>query len=409
MVDFRTLDDLPAEQRVLARLDLNSPVEDGRVQGNRRFDRHATTVAELADAGHRVALMAHQGRPGRDTFVSLERHAEILAEHAGVDVDFVPDTFGDEALAAVREIEGGDVLLLENVRMADDELPEKEPEEHAASEFVETLAPAFDAYVNDAYSAAHRKHASLVGFPLRLPSYAGRVMETEYEANTAIAEREFDGDVTMVVGGTKATDVIGVMEALDETVDTFCLGGVAGELFLRAAGYPVGTDVETDLFGEQWAENEDTVHEVLDERSEQIRLASDLAYEGDDGERVEAAVEDIDEKTRAFLDVGSETVATYDSIVRDSAAVFVKGALGVFEDERFSDGTVGVLRAIAETDCFSVVGGGDTSRAIGMYGLDEADFSHVSIAGGAYIRALTGEPLPAVELLERNAAGEFDG
>ncbi|QZY00143.1 phosphoglycerate kinase [Halobaculum rubrum] len=403
MSSFRTLDDLPAEQRVLVRLDLNSPVENGVVQDNRRFSRHAETVAELAEAGHRVALMAHQGRPGRDTFVSLEQHADILADHAGVHVEFVADTFRDEAVAAVRDLDAGDVLLLENTRMTDDELPEKDPEEHAASDFVGTLAPEFDAYVNDAYSAAHRKHASLVGFPLTLPSYAGRVMETEYEANTAIAEREFDGSVTMVVGGTKATDVIGVMEALDGKVDEFLLGGVAGELFLRAAGYPVGEDVDTELFDEQWDANEETICTVLDERRDQVMLASDLAYEDDDGERAEIAVDDIVEKTQSFLDVGSDTVADYEAIVRDSEAVFVKGALGVFEDERFSVGTVGVLEAIAETDCFSVVGGGDTSRAIGMYGMDEDDFSHVSIAGGAYIRALTGEPLPAVELLIRSA------
>ncbi|WP_435144725.1 phosphoglycerate kinase [Halobaculum sp. P14] len=408
MSSFRTLDDLPAEQRVLVRLDLNSPVEDGAVQDNRRFSRHAETVAELAAAGHRVALMAHQGRPGRDTFVSLEQHADILADHAGVDVDFVADTYGDDALAAIRSFDAGDVLLLENTRMTDDELPEKPPEAHAESAFVETLAPEFDAYVNDAYSAAHREHASIVGFPLRLPSYAGRVMEAEYEANTAIASREFDGDVTMVVGGTKATDVIGVMEALDETVDQFLLGGVAGELFLRAAGYPVGHDVDTDLFDDQWERNEDTIRAVLDERRDQIRLASDLAYEDDDGDRAEVAVDDVDEKQQAFLDVGSDTVADYEPVIHGSDAVFVKGALGVFEDERFSVGTVGVLSAIAETDCFSVVGGGDTSRAIELYGLDEDDYSHVSIAGGAYIRALTGEPLPAVELLERNAAGDFD-
>ena len=405
MSTFRTLDDLPASQRVLVRLDLNSPVEDGVVQDNRRFSRHAETVAELAAAGHRVVLMAHQGRPGRDTFVSLEQHAEILTEHAGVDVDFVADTFGDDALAAIRGLEAGDVLLLENTRMTDDELPEKEPEEHAASDFVETLAPEFDAYVNDAYSAAHRKHASTVGFPLVLPSYAGRVMETEYEANTAIAEREFDGDVTMVVGGTKATDVIGVMEALDEKVDRFLLGGVAGELFLRAAGYPVGKDVDAELFDEQWDANEETIRSVLEERREQVTLASDLAYEDADDERSEVDVEDIVEKTQAFLDIGSGTVADYEPAIRDSDAVFVKGALGVFEDERFSVGTVGVLEAIAETDCFSVVGGGDTSRAITMYGMSEDDFSHVSIAGGAYIRALTGEPLPAVELLIRSAEG----
>ena len=399
---FSTIDDLEPDQRVLVRLDLNSPIEDGVVQDNRRFERHAETVRDLSAAGHRVALMAHQGRPGSDDFASLEQHADILADHAGIDVRFVDSTFGESAIEAIRDLEAGDVVLLENTRMTDDELPEKDPEEHAESEFVRTLAPEFDAYINDAYSAAHRAHASLVGFPLVLPAYAGRVMVSEYEANSAIATKEFDGQVTMVVGGTKATDIISVMNAIGDKVDTFCLGGIAGELFLRAAGYPVGEDVDDmDLFDTQWEKNHETVEALLEERGDQIELAVDLAYEDANGERGEVAVDAIDEKDRAYLDVGSETVAAYAPTIHDSEAVFVKGALGLFEDERFSHGTVGVLEAIAETDCFSVVGGGDTSRAIEMYGLSEADFSHVSIAGGAYIRALTGDSLIGVELLQR--------
>ena len=404
MPAFDTVDDLPADSRVLVRLDLNSPIEDGAPQDNRRFERHAETVRELAEAGHRVVLMAHQGRPGRDDFTTLAGHADILADHVDRDVVFVADAYGDEALDAIDALDAGGILLLENTRMCDGELPEASPEEKAETELVRTLAPHFDAYVNDAYSAAHRKHASLVGFPLVLPAYAGRVMETEYEANTAIATREFDGPVTMVVGGTKATDVIGVMDALDDRVDRFLLGGVAGELFLRAAGHPVGHDVgDMDLFDEQWEANRGLIESVLDERGDAVRLASDLAYEGEDGERAEIAVDGVDEKETGYLDVGSATVADYGPAIRESDAVFVKGALGVFEDERFADGTVGVLEAIAETDCFSVVGGGDTSRAIEMYGLSEDDFSHVSIAGGAYIRALTGEPLPAVEALKTAA------
>ncbi|WP_436931364.1 phosphoglycerate kinase [Halosimplex halobium] len=400
MASFKTLDDLADGQRVLVRLDLNSPVEDGEVQDNRRFSRHAETVRELAERDFRVVLMAHQGRPGRDTFVSLEQHADILGRHVGHPVEFVPDTFGDRAISAINDLEGGEVLLLENTRMCDEELPEEEPTEKAETEFVRALAPEFDAYVNDAYSAAHRSHASLVGFPLALPAYAGRVMETEYEANTAIAEREFDGEVTMVVGGTKASDVIDVMTALEDKVDTFLLGGIAGELFLRATDVPVGRDIEgMDLFDDQWAENEETIRSLLDDYGDQIRLALDLAFEDEDGERSEIEVRDIEEKDRAFLDVGSNTVSEYAATIEDSEAVFVKGALGLFEDERFADGTVGVLEAIAGTDCFSVVGGGDTSRAIEMYGMSEDDFGHVSIAGGAYIRALTGERLVGVEVL----------
>ncbi|SFR35491.1 phosphoglycerate kinase [Halogeometricum limi] len=403
MSTFKTLDDLEPGQLVLVRLDLNSPVEDGTVQDNRRFERHAETVRELAERGDRVVLMAHQGRPGGDDFVSLEQHADILAEHVGRDVGFVADTYGEDAAEAIQSLGEGEILLLENTRMCDEELPEESPEDKADTEFVGTLAPLFDAYVNDAYSAAHRSHASLVGFPLELPAYAGRVMETEYEANSSIATREFDGQVTMVVGGTKATDVIDVMNNLGEKVDQFLLGGIAGELFLRAAGHDVGYDVgEMDLFDDQWEANHETIESLIEERGDQITLAVDLAYEDADDERAEIRVEDIDEKDRGYLDIGSDTVSEYDPVIRDSEAVFVKGALGLFEDERFSKGTVGVLKAIAETDCFSVVGGGDTSRAIEMYGMDEDDFGHVSIAGGAYIRALTGASLVGVEVLQRN-------
>ncbi|MFC7129185.1 phosphoglycerate kinase [Haloferax chudinovii] len=400
---FKTLDDLDPEQCVLVRLDLNSPVEDGEVQDNRRFDRHAETVRELAEVGHRVVLMAHQGRPGGDDFVSLEQHADILAGHIDRDVGFVADTYGDDATAAIDALEAGEVLLLENTRMCDEELPEEDPEVKADTEFVRTLAEHVDAYVNDAYSAAHRSHASLVGFPLVLPAYAGRVMQTEYEANSAIATREFDGQVTMVVGGTKATDVIDVMNNLGDKVDQFLLGGIAGELFLRAAGNDVGFDLDgMDFFDDQWEANRETIESLLDERGDQITLAVDLAYEDETDDRGEIAVANITEKDRAYLDVGSMTVDEYDPIIRDSEAVFVKGALGLFEDERFAVGTTGVLRAIAETDCFSVVGGGDTSRAIEMYGMDEGDFGHVSIAGGAYIRALTGAPLAGVEALKQD-------
>ncbi len=402
MAAFRTLDDLPAERRVLCRLDLNSPVSDGVVQDNHRLRRHAATVAELADAGHRVALLAHQGRPGRDTFVSLEQHAELLASHAGVPVAHVPDTHGPAATDAIESLDSGEVVLLENTRMTDDELPTEPPAAKADTAFVRTLAPAFDAYINDAYSAAHRSHASIVGFTRRLPAYAGRVMAAEYDANTAI-DREFDGPVTMVVGGTKVADVIDVMEAVVTRVDQFCVGGVVGELFLRAAGQPVGHDVATDLYDDQWADHGDRIETLLAAHGDSISLPVDLAYADADGERAVVTVADIDEKSVSFADVGPATVERFESVVSDSAAVFLKGALGVFEEERFSNGTVGVLEAIAATDCFSVIGGGDTARAVELYALDESYFSHVSVAGGAYIRALTGEPLVAVEELERNA------
>ena len=397
---YRTLSDLEGGQRVLARVDLNSPVSVGVVQDNRRFSRHATTVAELLENDHRVGLLAHQGRPGRESFTTLEQHADILADHLDTHVEYVPDTYGLTAQDAIRALSPGEVILLENVRMTDEELPERPPEVHANSRFVKTLADRFDVYVGDAYSTAHRKHASIVGFPLVMESYAGRVMAAEYEANSAIANHEFDGDVTMVAGGKKATDVIGVMSALQDRVDNFLLGGVVGELFLRGIGYDVGRDIgEEDIYESQWLANRDRIRELIQTHPSQLVFPSDLAYANQRNERAEITVADVKNKDHDYRDVGTDTISQFADLAGSSEAVFVKGALGVFEDERFSHGTVQVLDAIGRSEAFSVVGGGDTSRAIEMYGLSESDFSHVSIAGGAYINALTGEALPGVDLL----------
>ncbi|WP_181685475.1 phosphoglycerate kinase [Halorhabdus salina] len=406
MAAFNTLDDLADGQRVLVRVDLNSPVEDGVVQDNHRFDRYAETVRELADRDNKVVLMAHQGRPGRDDFVSLDQHAEILEEYVGKDIQFIEDTVGDDAIDAIEALEAGEILLLENTRMVDDELPEKAPEEHAESDFVKTLSPYFDAFVNDAYSAAHRAHASTVGFALALPAYAGRVMEAEYEYNTGVAERarETEGQVTMVLGGNKSEDVISVVNNLGDAIDTFLIGGLPGELFLRAEGKPVGYDVGgMDLLDDQWAETKDTLEDLVANRRDEFELPVDFAYENDDGERAEIALDDIEEKETGYLDIGHDTIDSYVPIIEESEAVFVKGAVGVFEDERFSDGTVELIDAIGRTDCFSVVGGGDTARTLSMYGLSEDNYDHISIAGGAYLNALTGQELEAAEVLIEQA------
>ncbi|WP_248515332.1 phosphoglycerate kinase [Salinarchaeum laminariae] len=417
MAGFHTTDDLDAGQRLLVRIDVNAPIEDGAVQSTRRFERHAESIRELLDDGHALAIMAHQGRPGRDTFVTLEQHADVLSELVGEEISYVPSTFGEEAIEAITELESGtgvedpgDAILLENVRMTDGELPEEPPEVKAQTEFVRTLANAFDAYANDGYSVAHRSHASIVGFPEVMDAYAGPVMADEYEYNTSVERREFDGDVTMVLGGTKAEDVIAAMDNLEDTVDTFLLGGVVGELFLRAKGHPVGHDLEDgpDLYDDNYEKNADLIDDVLERFGDRIETPVDLAYEDENGERAEHAVADVEEKTVSYMDVGHETVELYQPIVEDSAAVLVKGALGVFEDERFSYGTVEVLRAAGESDGFCVVGGGDTSRTVSMYGLEESGFDHLSIAGGAYLRALTGEGLVGVEALER-AAERMDG
>lgn len=399
---FRTIEELTAGTTVLTRVDLNSPVIDGEVQDNPRFGRHAETIDRLADAGNRVVVMSHQGRPGSDDFVSLDAHAPILEQYLDRPVTFCPEPFGDKATSAIEGLEAGQVLLLDNVRKADEEMADRTPEEHANSAFVRSLAGVADAYVGDAYSAAHRAHASIVGLPVAIDDvFAGPVMDAEYTANTAIVSRTFDGNVVMVLGGTKADDLIRVIEGVTDRVDTFLLGGVIGELCLRSIGYDVGYDLDgTDIFDPIWENQRQDIAELLATHGDRVVLPVDLAYEGSDGERAERAVEGI-EKTEPYFDIGSRTVERFLEEIEGVSAVFVKGALGVFEDERFSNGTVTVLDAIGDSDAFSVVGGGDTSRAIDLYELDAARFDHVSIAGGAYVSALANEPLPGVEVLKK--------
>jgi len=229
-------------------------------------------------------------------------------------------------------------------------------------------------------------------------------MEREYEYNTSVANKEFDGPVTMVCGGNKSEDVISVVNNLGGKVDNFLLGGLPGELFRRAQGYPVGHDLEgMDMLDGQYEETKDTLEDLVENRLDEFGLPVDFAYEGDDGDRAELALEDIEEKEDAYLDIGHDTIEDYLPYIEEADAVFVKGAVGVFEDERFADGTVELVSAIAESDCFSVIGGGDTARTLDLYDIDEDNFDHVSIAGGAYLNALTGKELVAVEVLKQNA------
>lgn len=401
MTGFQTIDEIPGRQRLLTRIDINAPVEDGEVQDNKRFERHARTVKRLIEGGHAVALMAHQGRPGRDTYLPLKQHARILSNHVGQDVRYVDDVHGAKAKKAIRELTPGEVLLLENTRFSEHELQELSPEQHAQNGFVTGLKDEFDCYVNDAYSAAHRAHASLVGFPIVLDAYAGTVMTHEYMNNSKI-QNGLDGTTTMVLGGKKAEDVLHVMEQLIEAVDNFLVGGVIGELFLRAEGHDVGYDVDESRFmHEQWLEHRNQLNSLLNNYRGKIHLPLDLAYHDEDRERAEATIASA-AKTEPYWDIGHDTVEKFTPLIKESDAVFVKGALGVFEDEKFAYGTRKLLQTIGNQDCFSVVGGGDTSRCVDMYDLGEDNFSHVSIAGGAYIRALAGDELPAVEALQRS-------
>ncbi|MFB6204323.1 MAG: phosphoglycerate kinase [Candidatus Nanohaloarchaea archaeon] len=381
------MDDAELEgETVLLRTDLNLPVEDGEPQKTVRFERYVETIEELMDRGARTAVVAHQGRPARKDFLSLEKHAELLSETLGSDVKFVQSFFGPELGDAVASMDDGDVVMLENVRFLSEELQNISPERHSRDHFVQNMARYFDIYVNDAFSAAHRSHGSLVGFTPLLESYAGPVMKRELD-NCGSVREEFDNGV-LVLGGEKPSDIIGMMEQMIEGVEKVLLGGIPGELALKIEGHGLGEKGKW-ITEKGYDSKREELEELLEEYPEKIMLPEDVRT--DSGSR---PVEEVEGMT---WDIGEETERKYAEEIRKADQVVMKGPMGAFEDH--PQGSKKVVEAISGAE-YSVLGGGHTSSLVQRFGYSLDDFSHVSIAGGAFVRFMSGEELAAVEALE---------
>lgn len=387
--DLRSLENADVEGKtVLLRTDLNLPVEDGEPRTTVRFNRYMETVKQMSERGARTLIVAHQGRPARKDFLSLEHHAELMSDHMGQEVRFVQSFFGPELGDAVASMDNGDVVLLENIRFLSEELQNVPPERHAHDYFVENLAKYFDIYVNDAFSAAHRSHGSLVGFNSLMDAYPGPVMEKELRSCRKIRD-ELDSPV-LVLGGEKPSDIIGMMDQMIERVDKVLLGGIPGELGLIIRGNELGKK-------KGWIEkhgynsSKDDLEGLLDEHGDKIFLPDDLRTDSGNYKPGDVPGGDM------TWDIGEKTCEKYADIIGKADSVVMKGPMGAFEDH--SEGTEGVVAAIAENDGFTVLGGGHTSSLIHRFGYELEDFSHVSIAGGAFVRYMSGEKLPAVEEL----------
>ena len=395
---IRTLDDLDAtDTAVGVRVDINSPLaEDGTLADDARLRAHVGTLDELLDRGARVAILAHQGRPGGDEFERLEAHADRLDELLDNPVSYCDATFSAEARDAVDALDPGTAVLLENTRFYSEEYMEFEPERAAETFLVARLSPVLDAYVNDAFAAAHRSQPSLVGFPKRLESYAGRVMETELDVLGAIAETPTPR--TYVVGGAKVPDSVSVIEhaLANGLAEDVLVTGVVANVFLAAAGVDIGS-ASTEFIQDRGYETEiERAELLLRAYGNTIHVPEDVAVERD-GERVELDVETLPPAhNEASQDVGSDTVDAYADVLEATGTAVLNGPAGVFEDETFADGTRGIFEAATAAE-FTIVGGGDTAAAIRKF--DLSGFDHVSTGGGAALRLLTAEPLPAVEAL----------
>ena len=396
MTQFKTLDDADVTgKRVLLRVDLNVPIKDGEVGDRTRIERILPTIREIADKGGRVILLAHFGRPkGQpNPEMSLEPLAPVLSQMLGTPVGFADDCVGPVAAGIVAALKDGNVVLLENTRF-------HAGEEKNDEEFASQLASLGDIFVNDAFSAAHRAHASTEGLARHLPSYAGRTMQVELEAlEKGLGNPE--RPVVAVVGGAKVSTKIDLLSNLVTRVDALVIGGGMANTFLAAQGIDVGKSLcEHDLA--------DTARSILDAAKTagcEIVLPVDavVAREFKAGAANETVAVDAVPADAMILDAGPKTVELVSGWLDKAKTLVWNGPLGAFEIEPFDAATMAAARHAARRtkagDLVSVAGGGDTVAALNQAGVAD-DFTYVSTAGGAFLEWMEGKPLPGVEVLK---------
>jgi phosphoglycerate kinase len=391
----KTLDNLISEgvrgRRVLVRADLNVPLDGQAITDDGRIRAVLPTLTRLCDAGAKVTVMSHLGRPkgAPDPKYSLAPVAKRLGELLGAPVAFTGDTVGDSAKSTVEGLAGGQLALLENLRF---DAGETSKDEGERIEFARQLAAFGEAYVDDAFGAVHRKHASVYDVPKLLPHYAGGLVLRELEVLgklTGDPQRPY----VVVLGGSKVSDKLAVIQALLPTVDKLLVGGGMCFTFLKAQGHPVGKSLLED-------DQVETCARLLD--SGKIVLPADIVV----ADKLEA-----DAQTRTVtadaipegwlgLDIGPQAVGEFAEALCGARTVFWNGPMGVFELAPFAAGTRGVAEAITKVDGFTVVGGGDSAAAVRTLGLDESAFGHISTGGGASLEYLEGKTLPGIAALD---------
>ena len=396
MPSFRTLDDLdPTGQRILLRVDLNVPMEDGRVTDTTRIERVLPTIRELAAKGAKVVLLAHFGRPkGKpDPKESLRPVAAALGQALGMPVAFAADCIGETAAAAIAALEPGGVLLLENTRF-------HPGEEKNDPGFAKALAANGDVFVNDAFSAAHRAHASTEGLA-HLPAYAGRSMQAELEALRKALEKP-RRPVAAIVGGAKVSTKLKLLGNLCAKVEALVIGGGMANTFLAARGVDVGCS----LCEHELAKAARDIEAKAKERGCEIMLPSDAVVATEFKAQAPHRISMLDDVGAAemILDIGPRSIAAVKAKLRCVATLVWNGPVGAFELAPFDEGTVAIAREAASLTVSgkltSIGGGGDTVAALNRAGV-AGEFTYVSTAGGAFLEWLEGKALPGVEALRK--------
>ncbi|MEJ2264833.1 MAG: phosphoglycerate kinase [Anaerolineales bacterium] len=389
MFNKKTVADIDVNgKRVLVRVDFNVPIKDGKVADDTRIRAALPTINYLLEHGAAVILCSHLGRPkgGPDPAFSLRPAAEHLSELIDRPVAFAEESVGPKAEQAAKNLNPGDVLVLENTRFNPGET-KNDPK------MAKQLASLADLYVDDAFGSAHRAHASTEGVTHYLPAVAGFLMEKEIRyLGQAIADpkRPF----IAILGGAKISDKIGVIRNLLDKADQILIGGGMANTFFKAQGYPVGDSlVEDDVL--------DTARELLSQGGKRLRLPVDVViadrYEAE-AERKVMAMASVPDGWR-ILDIGPETVKSFGKVIAESQTVVWNGPMGVFEFPRFAEGTIGVARAVADSGSTSIIGGGDSVAAVQQAGLAD-QITHISTGGGASLEMLEGVELPGLAALQ---------
>ncbi len=400
--DFYTIDDLELEDKtVLVRVDINSPVDplNGLLLDDTRIRLHSETIGELAEKGAKTVLIAHQSRPGKNDFTTLQQHAEALSNFLERPVRYVDDIFGSNALETISSLKRGEILLLENVRFYSEEILQREPLEQAETHMVRLLSPLVDYFINDAFAAAHRSQPSMVGFAMKKPSAAGRVMEREVKA-LYNAVRNVERPCVYVLGGVKVDDSIMVMEnALEAgSADYILTMGLVANIFLWAGGVNIKKYNRKFIEDREYCEYVKKAKMLCKKFKDKIMVPSDLAVCKDD-KRLEYPVKKL--PNLPIFDLGTETTTEYARVIRNARTIFANGPAGVFEKEGFNQGTEDILNAISSSPAFSIIGGGHLAAAANKMGL--SGITHISSGGGASINLIAGARLPAIEVLRESA------
>jgi phosphoglycerate kinase len=398
----RTVDELIKHgvkgRRILVRSDLNVPIADRNVTDDGRIRASLPVLTKLVDHGARVIVAAHLGRPkgAPDSKYSLGPVADRLARLLGRPVEFAMDTVGPSARMLAQDLGDGELLLLENVRFNAGETSKDDAERHEFARCLEFLTGGDDeggAFVEDAFGAVHRKHASVYDIAHLLPAYCGDLVSDEVAVLKQLTE-DPERTYVVVLGGSKVSDKLGVIDALLPKVDTLLIGGAMCFTFLKAQGLETGDSLlEHDHI--------DTCRRLLAESGDKIVLPTDVVVADDVSAHADTAIVTVDAipPGQKGLDIGPETVTTFADHLGRAATVFWNGPMGVFEVAPFAAGTRGVGEAVAGVKGLSVVGGGDSAAAVRALGMDPNAFGHISTGGGASLEYLEGKTLPGIAVL----------